>query len=218
MSVHSHAPYSALEERAHALSHGAGALLALAGTVALVLKAAPTGSLTAVVAVLVFGASMVVLYGASAAYHSAVEPELRRRLRVVDHAAIYLLIAGTYTPFALLVLPATWGWSLFAVIWGLAALGIVFKVFFTGRFNALSVTIYVTMGWCGVVAAKPLLAALAPAGVTLLVAGGLAYTGGVAFYVLKRMPYHHVLWHLFVLAGSALHFAAVYSHVLPESP
>lgn len=204
------------EERAHALSHAAGAALAAAGTGVLVVQARTYGGAVEVISALVFGLSMVLLYSASAAYHSVAAASLKARLRVVDHASIYLLIAGTYTPFSLIVLSGAWGWSLFAVVWTLAALGVAFKVFFTGRFDGLSVAVYIAMGWCGVVAAKPLMAALPPAGLVLLVAGGLAYTGGVVFYLLEQMRYHHVVWHLFVLAGSALHFVAIHLYVIPH--
>jgi hemolysin III len=134
---------------------------------------------------------------------------------VVDHASIYLLIAGTYTPFTLVTLEGAWGWSLFGVVWGLAIAGIIFKLFFTGRFDRLSVAIYVAMGWCGLVAIKPMMAALPTLGLWLLVAGGLAYTGGVIFYLLERMRYHHAIWHLFVMAGTTLHYFVVLFFVIP---
>ena len=142
-------------------------------------------------------------------------PETKRIMRVVDHASIYLLIAGTYTPFTLVTLEGAWGWSLFGVVWGLAIAGIIFKLFFTGRFDRLSVAIYVAMGWCGLVAIKPMMAALPTLGLWLLVAGGLAYTGGVIFYLLERMRYHHAIWHLFVMAGTTLHYFVVLFFVIP---
>jgi len=207
--------YSLGEEIAHGLTHGIGIVLAIAGLCVLVTFSALYGSAVHVVASSIFGASMIVLYTASTLYHSLPMPETKRIMRVVDHASIYLLIAGTYTPFTLVTLEGAWGWSLFGVVWGLAIAGIIFKLFFTGRFDRLSVAIYVAMGWCGLVAIKPMMAALPTLGLWLLVAGGLAYTGGVIFYLLERMRYHHAIWHLFVMAGTTLHYFVVLFFVIP---
>jgi|TARA_R110000822_G_scaffold244860_10_gene373539 hemolysin III len=207
--------YSLGEEIAHGLTHGVGIVLAIAGLCVLVTFSALYGSAVHVVASSIFGASMIVLYTASTLYHSLPMPETKRIMRVVDHASIYLLIAGTYTPFTLVTLEGAWGWSLFGVVWGLAIAGIIFKLFFTGRFDRLSVAIYVAMGWCGLVAIKPMMAALPTLGLWLLVAGGLAYTGGVIFYLLERMRYHHAIWHLFVMAGTTLHYFVVLFFVIP---
>lgn len=208
--------YSLGEEIAHGLTHGVGIVLAIVGLCVLVTFSALYGSAIHVVASSIFGASMIVLYTASTLYHSLPMPETKRIMRVVDHAAIYLLIAGTYTPFTLVTLQGVWGWSLFGVVWSLAVVGIVFKLFFTGRFDRLSVGIYIAMGWCGVVAIKPMMAVMPTTGLLLLLAGGLAYTGGVAFYLLERMRYNHAVWHLFVMAGTALHYFTILFFVVPR--
>lgn len=208
--------YTLGEEVAHSLSHGLGALMAIAGLCVLVVYAALYGDAVAVAASAIFGATLILLYTASTLYHSIPLPQTKHILRIVDHISIYLLIAGTYTPFTLVTLKGTWGATLFGVVWGLAAAGIIFKLFFTGRFDKLSTFIYVAMGWCGVVAVQPLMERLETGGLWLLLAGGLAYTGGVVFYLMERLRYHHAIWHLFVLAGSTLHYFAVLLYVLPD--
>jgi hemolysin III len=200
------------EEVANSLTHGVGAILAVAGSAVLALAAARHGGLRAVVGCLVFGASLVLLFATSTLYHAVSHARAKAVLRVLDHSAIFLLIAGTYTPFTLVTLRGPWGWSLFGVVWGLAIAGITLRLALRRRPTALFVSLYLAMGWCVVVAAKPLLAAVAPGGIALLAAGGLAYTGGVAFYVSRR-PYHHAIWHAFVLAGSAFHYVAVLRYV-----
>lgn len=195
------------EELANTLTHGLGAVASLAGTAVLIVLAALSGSPRAVVASAVFGAALVLLYAASTLYHAARHPAWKARLRVLDHSAIYLLIAGTYTPFTLLGLRGGWGWSLFGVAWGLAAAGVLFKLFFTGRFDGLSTAVYVAMGWMVVVAIVPLVQRLPTDVLAWLVAGGLAYTAGTLFYRSSRR-YAHAVWHLFVLAGSTCHYAA----------
>jgi hemolysin III len=207
--------YSRGEERANALSHGAGALLAVAGLVVLARSAAARGTTRELVACCVFGATLVLLYACSTLYHSLPHARARRLLRVLDHSAIFLLIAGTYTPFTLVSLHGAWGWSLFAFVWGLAIVGIGLRLVLPRRPTALFVTLYLAMGWCVVVAARPLAAAIPPPGLVLLAAGGLAYSGGVAFYLWHRLPYHHAIWHGFVLAGSALHYFAVLFYLGP---
>lgn len=207
--------YSLGEEIAHAITHGVGVMLGIAGLAILVARAALYGDTLHIVSSAIFGASLIILYTASTLYHSVPPSRAKEILRVIDHVSIYLLIAGTYTPFTLVTLNGPWGWSLFGVTWGLAAVGIVFKLFFTGRFEALSVGIYLGMGWCAVVAIKPLLDSLGTGGLLLLLGGGLCYTGGVAFYLWKRLSYHHAIWHSFVLAGSVLHYFAVLFYVLP---
>ena len=201
-------------ELANAITHGAGAIASLAGGIVLITAAAMYGDAWKVVSSAVFATTLVLLYTASALYHAARSPRVRARLQVFDHCAIYLLIAGTYTPFTLLGLRGGWGWSLFGVAWGLAVAGVVFKLFFTGRFPRVSTAIYLGMGWMVIVAAVPMLDALSPTTIAWLVAGGLAYTGGTAFYH-NRRPYAHAVWHLFVLAGSVCHYVAVATHVLP---
>jgi hemolysin III len=207
--------YSTGEEIANSLTHGLGALLAIGGLAVLVTLAALRGDVWHVVSCSVYGGAMVVLYTASTLYHGISVPRAKNALQVFDHAAIFLLIAGTYTPFALVSLRGPWGWSLFGTVWGLAAAGIVLEVAFPRRWPALSLTLYVAMGWVVVVAIKPLLAALAPGGLVLLVLGGLSYTAGIGFYVWHRLPYSHAIWHLFVLAGTIFHFFAILYYVLP---
>jgi hemolysin III len=196
------------EELAHAVSHGVGIVLAIAGLTGLVAVAATTGDAWQVAAAAVYGATLVLLYTASTLYHAIPEPRAKRVLRVLDHSAIYLAIAGTYTPFTLGPLRGPWGWALFGVVWTGAVAGIVFKSVAIERAPALSVALYVAMGWSIVVAFRPLVETVAPGGVALLVAGGLCYTGGLLFYA-RPLRWHHFVWHLFVLAGSALHYLAV---------
>ena len=207
--------YAPLEERINVLSHALGLCLSVLALVALVVRAQAYAGTVALVSVAVFGASMVALFAASTAYHSARRPALRVRLRTVDHAAIYLLIAGTYTPFALVALEGALGWAVFGVCWGMAATGIVLKLFYTGRFRLLSTLMYVFMGWLVVFFAKPLTAALPAAGLGWLLAGGVAYTLGAVLYSIHRLPYGHATFHLLVMVGSACHFYTVWRYVLP---
>ena len=207
--------YTAQEERLHALTHGVGAALSVAALTVMVVRAGFAADAYRIVSAAVFGASMVLLYSFSTMYHSLKKPSLKKTFRVFDHACIYILIAGTYTPFTLVSIRGGWGWSLFGVIWGLAACGIVFKIYLTGRLQILSVAIYLGMGWLGVIAAGPIISALAGPGLFWLAAGGLMYTGGVVFYAWHKLHYHHAIWHLFVLAGTCCHFVAVYRYVLP---
>jgi hemolysin III len=210
--------YTLGEEVAHALTHGLGIVLAIAGLAVLVARAALYGDAWHMVGASIFGATLVLMYTASTLYHGIPGehlPNAKRVLRVIDHSSIYLLIAGTYTPFTLVTLNGPWGWSLFGVTWGLALAGVIFKIFATGRFEKLSLAIYLGMGWCAVVAIKPLVATLAPGGLALLVGGGLAYTGGVVFYALDHKRYFHAIWHAFVLAGSVLQYFAVLFYVIP---
>lgn len=201
-------------ELANALTHGVGVVAALAGAAVLMVFAVTYGGAREIVSSAVFSATLVLLYTASTVYHAVTRPEIKARLKVFDHCAIYLLIAGTYTPFTLLGLRGGWGWSLFGVAWGLAVASVVFKLFFTGRFPRVSTGIYVGMGWMIVVAIQPMLERLSVTTLAWLVAGGLAYTVGTVFYHGRR-PYAHAVWHLFVLAGSVCHFAAVMTQVLP---
>jgi hemolysin III len=200
------------EEALNSLSHAVGAVLAIAGLAVLAMASSRSGTAANVVGCVVFGATLVFLYSSSTLYHAVEHPRAKAVLRVFDHSAIFLLIAGTYTPFTLVSLRGPWGFALFGVVWGLAAAGIALRLVLRTRPTALFVGLYLAMGWCVVVAAKPLLAAVAPGGLALLAAGGLAYTLGVVFYVSKR-PYHHAIWHAFVLAGSAFHYAAVLLYV-----
>ncbi len=203
------------EEIANSVTHGIGAILGLAALVLLVVAASLRGTVWHVVACAVYGSSIVLLFTASTLYHSLRPPRAKAVMKIIDHSAIYLLIAGTYTPFLLVTLRGTWGWSLFGVIWGLAAVGIVFKAFFAGRFKLLSTLVYVGMGWIAMIAIGPLTHHLPRDGVFWLVAGGLFYTSGTVFYLWRNLRFHHAIWHGFVLAGGLCHFASVMLYVLP---
>jgi len=207
-------PQTPREEVVNTATHGMGVALAIAGLAVLLVHAARTGDPWRIVAASVYGTSMVLLYLASTLYHAVRDPDAKHVLHILDHSAIFLLIAGTYTPFTLVTLRGAWGWTMFGVIWGLAVAGIVFKVFFTGRFKYASVAVWIAMGWLMVVAARPLLSSLDAGGMALLLAGGLSYTVGVVFYAVQRIPFHHGIWHLFVLGGSIPHFFAVLGYVI----
>lgn len=196
------------EEIANSVSHGVGFLAVLAVTPVLVLGAIPHGA-ASIVGVSIFAATMAVLYLTSTLYHAFPHSRAKRMFRVVDHGAIFLLIAGTYTPFTLGILRGAWGWALFGTVWGLALVGVLFKVIRGFRYPIASTAIYVAMGWLVIVAIHPLWQRMPQAGLMLLVAGGVAYTGGVAFYAMKRVRYSHFLWHLCVLTGTTCHFFAV---------
>ncbi len=211
-------PYTPQEELANALTHAFGIVLSVAGLVAMLVVASAHGDAWHVTSAAIFGASMVILYTTSTLYHSVPGVERKILLRKFDHAAIFLLIAGTYTPFLIVSLRGPLGWSFFVVIWGLAALGITLKFWFAGRFKVVSTLVYLVMGWLVLLALKPVLAAIGSDGLRLLVAGGFCYTLGAGFYLWKRLPYHHAIWHLFVLAGSACHWASIYGYVLPRAP
>ena len=203
-------------EAANAVTHGVGLVLSLVGMPILILSALDRGERATVIGASVFGATLIALYAASTLYHAIPHPTLKQKLRVVDHAAIYLLIAGTYTPFTLGVLRGTWGWTLFGIVWTLAALGVLFKVVFgSGAMAKVSTAIYVAMGWVIIIAIKPLMASMEHAGLMLLVAGGLCYTGGVIFYVDRRRTWTHPVWHLFVMGGSICHYFAVLWYAAP---
>jgi len=203
--------YSVQEEIANSVTHGIGAGLAIAGLAVLVVLAVRYGDPWQIVSVSIFGASLVLLYSASTLYHAVQQPRLKSVLRKLDHASIYLLIAGTYTPFLLISLRGPTGWTLLAVVWIMATLGVLWKIFFTGRFEVIATIVYILMGWMGVVAVRDMLANVPPAGVLFLFAGGIVYTLGVIFYAIEKIPYNHAVWHLFVLGGSICHFAAVFT-------
>jgi hemolysin III len=209
-----HRPQSVGEEIANSISHGLGFVLAVAGAPILIVTALRQGTVADVVAVSVFAASMALLYLSSAIYHALPTGRIKNVFHVLDHAAIYLLIAGTYTPFTLGVLRGGWGWTLFGLVWGLAAFGVLLKVFAGIRWNGLSTALYVGMGWLIVIAAKPLWESLPAAGLAWLLAGGLAYTAGVYFYLRKTLRFGHLVWHLFVVAGTACHFVAVWKYAI----
>lgn len=203
------------EEIANSVTHGVGALLSLAGMVFLLLRAAPVGNAVHLASVAVYGASLFLLHLSSTLYHALHAPRAKRVFWVFDHAAIYLLIAGTYTPFLLISLWGAWGLTLMIAIWALAIIGVVFKSLFIGRLRRASVALYIVMGWLIVVAARELWLNVPLQAVALVAAGGLLYTGGVFFYSWKRLPYGHMIWHLFVLGGSACHYFAILLYLLP---
>jgi hemolysin III len=209
--------YTRGEEMAHVATHGLGIALSVAAIVVLLLGASASGAGPwRAAGGAIFGASALLLFTTSVLYHAVQSPRLKPRLRLLDHSAIYVLIAGSYTPFALGVLGGTWGWTLFGLVWGLAVLGVVAKTALGFRFHLSSTLLYLAMGWIGVIAARPLLEALTRHELTWIVAGGLAYTLGVPFYLWKSRRYAHAVWHLFVLAGVACHFVAVLSVMAPR--
>jgi hemolysin III len=207
--------YSYREELANSITHGVGIVFAIGALVIMDVFAALFGDAWHIVSCTIFGATLIILYTASTLYHSIPIPKTKMLLRLIDHSAIFLLIAGTYTPFTLVNLRGPWGWSIFGAVWGIALLGVIFQVFLLRRWPLFSVGLYVGMGLIILVAIKPLGATLSPSGLKLLVAGGLAYIVGLIFYGWKRLPYSHAVWHLFVLAGSALHFFSVLFYVIP---
>jgi hemolysin III len=208
--------YPPLEEKINILSHATGLILSIVALVLLVIRASLHGNAWHVVSFSIFGASLIILYTASTVYHSSKKPETRNRLRIVDHAAIYVLIAGTYTPFTLVTLNGTVGWVIFGISWGMALTGITLKLFFTGRYGLLSTAMYIFMGWLIIFAIQPLIANLPADGLYWLVAGGLAYTLGAILYGIKQIRFNHAIFHMFVLLGSFCHFMAVYFYVLPQ--
>lgn len=208
--------YTAAEEIAHAITHGIGLLLSLAGFGTLVIMASLYGDAWVVVGCTVFGVTLVLLYGASTLYHGVRDQRAKRVLRRFDHAAIFLLIAGTYTPFTLVSLRGGWGWTLLGLVWALALLGVALHATIPSRARRFSAPLCLAMGWLAVIALEPLVRAMHPDGLALLVLGGLAYTFGVVFYAWERLPFNHAVWHVFVLAGSACHFSCVLRYVIPS--
>ena len=209
------ARYSPAEEVAHATTHGLGLLLSIVGLVVLVVFAVSRGDAWHVVSVSIFGATLIVLYAASTFYHALSSPKAKSVFQMLDHAAIYLLIAGSYTPFTLVNLRGGWGWTLFGLAWGLAIFGVLLETTSKRRMKVVSMVLYIGLGWLVAIAIKPLLASVATGGLILMVAGGLAYTGGTAFYGWRRLPFNHAIWHVFVLGGSVCHYFAVLFYVIP---
>ena len=207
--------YSPLEEKTNIVSHVIGLILSVIALLLMLLRASDSGSALHVISAGIFGISLIALYAASTLYHSAKDLKVRSRLRINDHATIYILIAGTYTPFTLITLNGWVGWTIFGVSWGMAITGVTLKLFFTGRYNVLSTLMYVFMGWVIIFAVKPLINSLSPEGLFWLVAGGVAYTTGAVIYSIKKIKFNHAIFHLFVLLGSFCHFIAVYFYVLP---
>ena len=208
--------YSPAEERVNISSHAIGLLLSIAALALLVIHASANGDVWHIVSFSIFGASLIILFAASTIYHSTRDPDSRARLRVVDHASIYILIAGTYTPFTLVTLNGTIGWTIFGISWGMALSGIVLKLFFTGRYELVSTLMYVFMGWIIIFAISPLIDNLSSDGLSWLVAGGIGYTVGAILYGIKQIKFNHAIFHVFVLIGAFCHFVAVYFYVLPQ--
>ena len=206
--------YTLGDEIANGITHGIGAGLSIAAMSVLVTLAALHGDGWRLISFSIYGTTLVLLYLASTCYHSFQSPGVKRVFRLFDHLSIYLLIAGTYTPFTLVSLKGPWGWTLFGLVWGLALFG-VFLTLFMNRYRGVALAIYLGMGWLGIVAIKPLFQALPAGGLALMGIGGLAYTVGVVFYKWEKLPFNHAIWHVFVLGGSACHFFSILYYVLP---
>jgi hemolysin III len=207
--------YSVGEEIAHSITHGIGLVLSVIGLATLVVYSNLYGDVWHVVSSSIYGTTLIALYTSSTVYHAVTLPNLKRVLQKLDHAAIFLLIAGTYTPFTLVNLRGSWGWTLFGMVWSIAIAGMIMELIVKKRYKSLSIGLYLGLGWLVMIAIGPMLDNVAPGGLVLLLVGGLFYSLGVIFYVWKTLVYHHAIWHLFVLAGSAFHFFAVLLYVIP---
>ena len=208
--------YSPKEEKINIISHAIGFSLSIVAFVLLVTHANLHGDVWHIVSFSIFGASLIMLYGASTFYHSAKKPELRKRLKIIDHASIYVLIAGTYTPFTLVTLHGRIGWVIFGIVWGVALIGIILKLFFTGKYSLLSTIMYVLMGGIIVFFIKPLINNLPLEGLIWLIAGGISYIIGAILYSIEKIKFNHAIFHMFVLIGSFCHFMSVFFYVLPS--
>jgi len=213
-SIKGRRDYTLGEEIANSITHGVGIGLSVAALTLLIMYGVRSGDAWRLASAIVYGITLVLEYTASTLYHSFPQPKVKHVFKILDHAGIYMLIAGTYTPFTLVTIRDSGGWWLFIIVWALAIAGISTEAFWAYRPRWLSAAVYLAMGWLVVLAIQPIIAHLAPAGVWLLVAGGLAYTLGTIFYVLKKVPYFHAVWHLFVLGGSICHFLAVVLFVM----
>ena len=209
--------YPTTEEKINILTHGLGLLLSIAALVLLVIHASTHGTARHIVSFTIFGASLILLYSASTLYHYSQKPDIRRKLNILDHASIYVLIAGTYTPFTLITLKGWLGWTIFGITWGIAIVGVFFKLFYTGRFDKISTIAYVAMGWIIIFAVKPLIENLPLNGLYWLLAGGIFYTIGAVLYSVKKIKFNHAIFHVFVLLGSFSHFMAIYFYVLKHT-
>ncbi|MCF6262699.1 MAG: hemolysin III family protein [Xanthomonadales bacterium] len=212
-----HSLYNLREEIANAVTHGIGAVLGITALVLLVIMALTQQDSMRLAAAITYGSSLILLYVASTLYHSVPGQRAKRFFQKLDHAAIYVLIAGTYTPVLLISMKGAWGYTLMGIVWSIAVFGVCFKFFFHDRFEKLSLFSYIAMGWIVVFAASELIIKVPTGGLLFLLAGGLAYTLGTIFYANDRIPYNHAIWHLFVLAGSVLHFIAIYNYVMPSA-
>ena len=203
------------EEIANVITHGVGVLLSIFALALMITFTMGEADPWRIFGVTVFGCAMILMYLASTLYHAIPHPPMKRLLRIVDHCAIYLLIAGTYTPFLLVFMRGSWGWTLFFTIWAIAIVGCCFKLFFIGRWDFVSTLLYIAMGWMVVLTIKPAFETIPGMALLLMLLGGLSYTGGVVFYLWHRLPYHHAIWHLFVMGGSTIHFLAIIYYVVP---
>jgi hemolysin III len=210
------AHYSAREEIAHSVTHGVGALMSFIGLVMLIVYSCMYGDAWHIVSSSIYGFTLIALYTSSTLYHGVMIPSLKKVLRRFDHAAIFLLIAGTYTPFTLVNLRGDWGWTLFGMVWFVAVAGMIMQLLMKDRYKRVSIALYLGLGWLVIIAIKPMVENVAPGGLVLLLIGGLLYSLGVIFYTWRTLQYHHAIWHLFVLAGSAFHFFAVLLYVIPN--
>lgn len=209
--------YSDKEERINIISHAIGFLLSIVALVLLITKASEFGNVRDILSVSIYGISLIVLYAASTLFHSATQPMRRKRFQIFDHSAIFVLIAGTYTPFTLIALPGSEGWLLFIIIWAFALVGVILKLFFTGKYKIISTILYVLMGWMVVFFINPLMDSLALDGLYWLMAGGISYTIGAILYSVKRIKYNHAIFHMFVLLGGFCHFYSIYFYVLSNN-
>jgi len=206
--------YDLSEEKINIITHAIGLLLSIAALVLLIIHASSNGSARHIVSFTIFGASMILLYSASTLYHYSQTPNIRRKLNILDHASIYVLIAGTYTPFTLVTLKGALGWTIFGITWGIALVGVFLKLFYTGKYDKISTIAYVAMGWIIIFAVKPLIENLPLNGLYWLLAGGVFYTIGAVLYSIKKLKFNHAIFHIFVLLGSFSHFMAIYFYVL----
>ena len=207
--------YEPTEEKLNVITHAIGLVLSIAALVLLVVYASLYGNVWHIVSFSIYGASLILLYSASTFYHYVQNPKLRHKLNIFDHASIYVLIAGTYTPFTLVVLNGWVGWTIFGISWGLAILGVILKLFYIGKYDKISTAAYVFLGWLIIFAIKPLVSNLPFEGLMWLLSGGIAYTIGAVLYSIKKLKFNHAIFHIFVLLGSFSHFIAVFFYVLP---
>ena len=205
--------YPPLEEKINIISHGIGIIMSVIAFILLIIKSYADGDTLHIISYIVYGLSLIILYSASTIYHSSKTEGVRDKLNVFDHASIYVLIAGTYTPFALVTLEGTTGWVIFGTIWSFAIIGIVLKLFFIGRFKIISTVMYVLMGWLMVFAINPMINNLSADGLIWLLIGGISYTIGAVLYSIKQIKFNHAIFHIFVLIGSIIHFISIYFYV-----
>lgn len=201
------------EELANTITHSIAFCAALFGLYFLLVRAETLGNERTVIACFIYGVSVMATYFISATYHFTMHPRIKHFFHILDHMVIFLMIAGTYTPFTLITLAGPWGWSLFAIVWSIAIFGILFKILFTGRFNVLSTILYLIMGWIALIAIVPIVESLPTIGLVWLIGGGILYTIGIFFYLMESVPFAHTIWHLFVIAGSIAHFVCIYNYV-----